>query len=264
MAELIGTTIGVVGILGQLFDGCIKAYSYFTTAQHLDADSQKLICKVRIEEMRLLVWGREWGVAEGRLESHLRREEVGLREVAREILEQLHGTVTDVKRLKDVYGVVDGGEGGKGDGKGRGMKNGGKVERSWKKEIQLKSKWVISGTSFLSPGLMPPCFPPVFSPFPPSPIPLNPLLTPPRQRKVHLPPNRPPTLQQRPRAPLPPHPPAHLPTSLDPPTPRLRLARHLPALASRESLVRDLPQTGSQRRTEEAADQPRRYSAEGL
>lgn len=166
-AELVGTTIGAIGLLGQLFDGCVKAYSYFTAAQQLDVDSQRLICKVRIEEMRLLVWGREWGVAEGKLESHLRQEEKGMpgmREVAREILEQLHGTVTDVRKLKETYGLVDGEQGAKvlGEKKtatekdGTLKKNGSKIQRSWQKEIKLKSKWVIGGKPLSSP------FPPYF------------------------------------------------------------------------------------------------------
>ena len=180
-----GTTIGVVGLLGQLFDGCVKAYGYFTTAQHFDADSQRLLCKVRIEEMRLVVWGREWGVAEGLFEAHLERGDKGnpqLRALATQILEQLHGTVTDFKKLKETYGLADeaetpdpgGGSGlagqgirlgkGNGDGaktgnikrekspaapgkdeKGRKSSNGGKAERSWRKEFQLKTKWVITG-----------------------------------------------------------------------------------------------------------------------
>lgn len=172
--ELVGTTIGVVGLLGQLFDGCVKAYSYFTAAQHLDVDSQRLICKVRIEEMRLLVWGREWGVAEGKLESHLSQGEKGMpgmREVAKEILEQLHGTVTDVKRLKGTYGLVDRDEGGRRlDEKGKKEKNGAKVERSWKKEFQLKSKWVIGGS---------------YSPFPPF-CPLRKLTSPDKDKFTSL------------------------------------------------------------------------------
>lgn len=172
--ELVGTTIGVVGFLGQLFDGCVKAYGYFTTARHLDTDSQKLLCKVRIEEMRLIVWGREWGVAEGKLEAHLHSGNPQLRALATQILEQLHGTVTDFKRLKENYGLADGAEavegeagGGKGaKGKGAGGKgspgssgkenqgrkpsNGVKSERSWKKEFGLRAKWVIQGELDLS------------------------------------------------------------------------------------------------------------------
>jgi hypothetical protein len=169
-AELVGATIGVVGLLGQLFDGCVKAYGYFTTAQHLDTDSQRLLCKVRIEEMRLVVWGREWGVAEGKLEQHLlgsngatrgttaSRERGSarvfgegnpqLRALAMQILEQLHATVTDVGKLKDVYGLGDPTET---KGKTNTTKKGANG-RSWKKDFTLKSRWVIAGKWLFSKG----------------------------------------------------------------------------------------------------------------
>lgn len=134
-AELVGTTIGVVGLLGQLFDGCVKAYGYFTTASRLDEDSQRLMCKVRIEEMRLVVWGREWGVAEGKFEAHLdgaaaaagtgRGANPQLRALATQILEELHLTVTDFRRLQEKYGLVDEGHAsGNGNGNGNGSGNG--------------------------------------------------------------------------------------------------------------------------------------------
>jgi hypothetical protein len=184
-AELIGTTIGVVGFLGQLFDGCVKAYGYFTTAANLDTDSQRMLCKVRIEEMRLVVWGREWGVAEGKLEAHLcssaGAQNPQLRVLATQILEELHGTVTDFRRLREKYGLdadaataAGVGENGKGEdkekekekerkiggkngkvssagrstppGETNGSKNSSKSERSWRKEIGLRTRWVIQGT----------------------------------------------------------------------------------------------------------------------
>ncbi|KAL6891147.1 prion-inhibition and propagation domain-containing protein [Trichoderma longibrachiatum] len=163
MAEVLGTALGVVGFIGQLFDGCVKAYGYFTTAANLDADSQRMLCKVRIEEMRLVVWGREWGVAEGRFDEHLsERSNPQLRLLATQILEQLHGTVTDFKKLQDRYGLVDeaAGKSGREDvspsrkgsrDEGRKMMNGLKMtsngsttsERSWRKELGLRTKWVI-------------------------------------------------------------------------------------------------------------------------
>ncbi|KAL7946423.1 prion-inhibition and propagation domain-containing protein [Trichoderma barbatum] len=163
MAEVIGTAIGVVGFVGQLFDGCVKAYGYFTMASNLDADSQRMMCKVRIEEMRLVVWGREWGVAEGKFDEHLSERNPQLRVLATQILEQLHGTVTDFKKLQDRYGLVDeavGKNGKEADASPpprKGSKdeskktNGSKTiaggtlsnERSWRKEIGLRTKWVI-------------------------------------------------------------------------------------------------------------------------
>ncbi|KAH0524950.1 hypothetical protein TsFJ059_007388 [Trichoderma semiorbis] len=163
MAEALGTAIGVIGFVGQLFDGCVKAYGYFTTASNLDSDSQRMMCKVRIEEMRLVVWGREWGVAEGKFDEHLRERNPQLKVLATQILEQLHGTVTDFKKLQDRYGLVDeatakGGKeadvspprkGSKDEGKKtNGFKTSSSTlnlssERSWRKEIGLRTKWVI-------------------------------------------------------------------------------------------------------------------------
>jgi hypothetical protein len=43
MAEILGATLGIVGavgVLGQIFDGCIKAYAMFTTAANLGRDSE--------------------------------------------------------------------------------------------------------------------------------------------------------------------------------------------------------------------------------
>ncbi|KAK1244969.1 hypothetical protein MKX08_004598 [Trichoderma sp. CBMAI-0020] len=143
MAEALGTAIGVVGFLGQLFDGCVKAYGYFTTAANLDADSQRMLCKVRIEEMRLTVWGREWGVAEGRFDAHLSERNPQLRALATQILEQLHGTVTDFRKLQDRYGLV--GEERNGDDEKRTRTGAGANERSWRRELGLRTKWVIGG-----------------------------------------------------------------------------------------------------------------------
>ncbi|KAK5990699.1 hypothetical protein PT974_08968 [Cladobotryum mycophilum] len=182
MAEVVGTTLAVVGFLGQLFDGCVKAYGYFTMASHFDVDSQKMLCKVRIEEMRLVVWGREWGVAEGRFDQHLDSERnPQLRALATQILEQLHSTVTDFRKLQDRYGLVDESEraaaaaaagaekvksasrknSGPSPGslspsatglKDEGKKSNGSRTNSWRKEISMKTKWVIGGELQRWPG----------------------------------------------------------------------------------------------------------------
>ncbi|KIN01981.1 hypothetical protein OIDMADRAFT_53499 [Oidiodendron maius Zn] len=114
MAEVLGTALGLVGavgVLGQIFDGCIKAYAFFTTASNLGRDSERLVCKIRIEEMRLVVWGREWGVIEGKLEAHLQaeskagNERMGL--LAKQILSELYNTITDFKKLQEKYGLQE-------------------------------------------------------------------------------------------------------------------------------------------------------------
>ncbi|KAI9819966.1 MAG: hypothetical protein M1827_006536 [Pycnora praestabilis] len=109
--EAAGFALGVasaVGLLGQIFDGCVKAYAFFTKAKNLGRDSERLVCKIRIEEMRLMVWGREWGVVEGRLEDHLAARHggnEGLKQLAEMILKQLYETITDFNKLQDRYGL---------------------------------------------------------------------------------------------------------------------------------------------------------------
>ncbi|KAK8140232.1 hypothetical protein PG984_000298 [Apiospora sp. TS-2023a] len=136
MAEAVGTALAVVGVLGQIFDGCVKAYGHFTTAAEFAEQSRGLACKLRIEEMRLVVWGRAWGVTEGKLEAHLMdvygggshspttgtRVSIGpgpgplggegqagvmMRSLAVQILSELHRTITDGQRLRERYGLVD-------------------------------------------------------------------------------------------------------------------------------------------------------------
>jgi hypothetical protein len=50
--------------------------------------------------MRLLVWGREWGVVEGKLEAHLQAESNAgierLRLLAMQILQELYQTITEI------------------------------------------------------------------------------------------------------------------------------------------------------------------------
>lgn len=110
MAELALSLVGGVGVLGQIFQGCISAYRLFTTASNISRDSEKLITKIRIEEMRLTVWGREWGVEEGKLETYLKDEGPAgsgndkMKELAVQILSELLKTITDLEKLKGQYG----------------------------------------------------------------------------------------------------------------------------------------------------------------
>ena len=100
--------IGAVGVIGQIFDGCIKAYRIFTTAANQGRDSERLVCKIRIEEARLQVWGREWGVIEGKLEANLAAADwgpPGLFSLAEAILTQLYSTIMDFNKLQDRYGL---------------------------------------------------------------------------------------------------------------------------------------------------------------
>ncbi|KAI9827483.1 MAG: hypothetical protein M1832_004833 [Thelocarpon impressellum] len=148
--EVAGFTLGVVGavgILGQIFDGCVKAYAYFTTAHNLGRDSERLLCKIRIEEMRLMVWGREWGVAEGKLEAHLAAssgDNDALKKLAETILKQLLDTIGNTKKLKERYGVKESTKESIANGDDKPSPKGADTGNTpnWN-EIRLKARWVI-------------------------------------------------------------------------------------------------------------------------
>ena len=125
--------------------------------------------------MRLLVWGREWGVEEGKLEKYLGEESKAgnerLRGLAIQVLSELYKTITDLDKLKGRYGLRDAdnvtpqpekgaleGKGGNGNGNGNtktkdkpapgeawkeNFKDKSFAER-FKSELHLRAKWVIA------------------------------------------------------------------------------------------------------------------------
>ncbi|KAF2761896.1 hypothetical protein EJ05DRAFT_188374 [Pseudovirgaria hyperparasitica] len=153
MAEIAGlalSVVGAVGLLGQLFDGCITGYRVFSTAKNLGKDSEKMVCKIRIEEMRLWVWGREWGVVEGRFEAHLSSTSwEGLKDLAKDILEQLLGTILDCHKLQDKYGLREEAPGSVDQDAYSTCKKAADPATSsfgsrFRKDMKLKARWVIA------------------------------------------------------------------------------------------------------------------------
>ncbi len=149
--EAAGVALGVfgaAGILGQLFDGCIKGYRVFSSASNLGRDSERLACKVRIEEVRLSVWGREWGVVEGKFEAHLLAGNwghEGLKAIATEILSQLLQTIMDCNKLQERYGLKEESPGSvdkEAYKRSADIKNiaSGRLKDDWK----LKARWVVA------------------------------------------------------------------------------------------------------------------------
>lgn len=95
--------------------------------------------------MRLLVWGREWGVVEGRLEAHLQAEsEAGnerLRPLAVQILTELYSIMTDFSKLQDKYGLRE--EPETVSEKLPARKRASATSRL-RDDLQLKARWVIA------------------------------------------------------------------------------------------------------------------------
>jgi hypothetical protein len=111
-------------------------------------DSERLVCKIRIEEMRLLVWGREWGVVEGKLEAHLQAEcnagNERLQPLAMQVLSELYQTITDFNKLQDKYGLREEPTSPLSEKKeAQNMPAERGVASRLKNELKLRAKWVI-------------------------------------------------------------------------------------------------------------------------
>ncbi|KAI9713897.1 MAG: hypothetical protein M1820_000627 [Bogoriella megaspora] len=139
--------VGAVGVVGQIFDGCIKAYRIFTTAANLGRDSERLACRVRIEEARLQVWGREWGVIEGRLDVYLKSADWGppdLSSLAEAILMELYTTIMSFSKLKERYGLGEASPGSvdkEAYKKSEDPRN--SVAARLKEGLTLRARWVV-------------------------------------------------------------------------------------------------------------------------
>ncbi|KAB8339200.1 hypothetical protein FH972_022134 [Carpinus fangiana] len=144
--EVAGLAVGVVGVaglLGQIFDGVIKAYRIFTTASNLGRDSERLVCKIRIEEMRFVCWGKECGLAEGKFESSLVKfgQHDGLHQLAEMILKELYQTIMDLNKLQNRYGLK---EEAPGSVDKETYKKISDPTNPFKPSMKLKARWVIS------------------------------------------------------------------------------------------------------------------------
>ena len=62
MAEI---ALGSIPIAAAAFKGALEGYKTITEANRLGKDSQILAWKFRIQETRLRLWGREWGILAG-------------------------------------------------------------------------------------------------------------------------------------------------------------------------------------------------------
>jgi hypothetical protein len=56
MAEAVGLAISVVTLAG-LFSNCVECYGYLDNGKSQGTDSELLLCRVRIENVRFQLWG---------------------------------------------------------------------------------------------------------------------------------------------------------------------------------------------------------------
>lgn len=57
--------LAIVPLCLKLLSECFRGYQIFTQANELGKSSQKLFWKFKIQEARLRIWAKEWGLIEG-------------------------------------------------------------------------------------------------------------------------------------------------------------------------------------------------------
>ncbi|KAK3319615.1 prion-inhibition and propagation-domain-containing protein [Cercophora scortea] len=93
--------ISVVSFAFQSFQGCVQAFEFFYTAQHIGVDGDLLRTLLEFEKCRLVSWTQTVGVEPNRFRSrrNLNWEMAGM------LLEQLRVFLTTADQLKDRYAL---------------------------------------------------------------------------------------------------------------------------------------------------------------
>lgn len=98
--------LGSIPLVTKAFTACLAGYKLFTQAQQLGQDSQVLLWKFRIQEMRLKLWGREWGLlADGQLSADMAMRIEEDRKLVLEGLERISEILEDYNKIKSRYGL---------------------------------------------------------------------------------------------------------------------------------------------------------------
>jgi hypothetical protein len=107
MAEVFGAVAAGVGVLSTivtLFEACSKGYARFTHARDFEKTYATLFMKLRIQEARLHIWGRRWGIQDGKLVEEVEASEV-LRRIVQDVLQQMDQLLQDSVQLSTKYGI---------------------------------------------------------------------------------------------------------------------------------------------------------------
>jgi len=102
MAEV---TLAAIPLTIKLLSQCLQGYKIFTQAKGLGNYSQKLLWKFRIQEARLRLWAREWGILEGTVLSRAEMRDDHDHNIVSETLTRIVEVFEDYEKLKSRYGL---------------------------------------------------------------------------------------------------------------------------------------------------------------
>lgn len=96
-ATAAGIALSVASLTFDLFHGCVVGFQLLSAAHNLGKDAEFLVCMLRLEEYRLILWAKRSGLAEDDLDRKF--DEIAIRTTLAELKELL----TDAEKLKKRY-----------------------------------------------------------------------------------------------------------------------------------------------------------------
>lgn len=98
--EYASAAVGFASLAFQTFQGCVQAFDFFYTAQHIGADGDLFRSGLELEKYRLMAWGQKAGIGDGLMP----REKLNW-QLAWTLLQQLESFMTSAEKLKERYSL---------------------------------------------------------------------------------------------------------------------------------------------------------------
>lgn len=96
-ATLAGIALSGVSLAFDIFHGCVIGFQLLSAAHNLGNDAEFLVCMLRLEEYRLILWAKRSGLADDDLDRKF--DDTAIRTTLAELKELL----TDAEKLKKRY-----------------------------------------------------------------------------------------------------------------------------------------------------------------
>jgi serine/threonine protein kinase len=95
--ESAGIALAVTSLSFEIFAGCVKGFQLLSGAHHFGKDAEYLVCMLKLEEYRLILWAKKSGLIDDKLDERLEKELIN------ETLGQLRILLLDTVTLKKRY-----------------------------------------------------------------------------------------------------------------------------------------------------------------
>lgn len=92
-----GVALAVVSLSFQIFAGCVTGFQLLSGAHNLGKDAEYLVCMLKLEEYRLILWAKKSGLTDDKLDERLEKELIN------KTLGQLRSLLQDTATLNKRY-----------------------------------------------------------------------------------------------------------------------------------------------------------------